>query len=424
MRIILCGFGVVGQSFAKLLESRSEDLYARYGLKPRIVGVFDRNGSATDPSGLDASRLIDVKKKYGSVNRYSDTENNTSGTEIINNLEAEVLIETTESNYKDAEPGMTHIVDAMKRGMHVISVNKGPLALAFPSLMEIAEYNHVLFRFSGTVGGGTPILDFAKNSISGIEIINDLEAEVLIETTESNYKDAEPGMTHIVNAMKRGMHVISVNKGPLALAFPSLMEIAAYNQVLFRFSGTVGGGTPILDFAKNSLKGERIVSFYGILNGTTNYILTNMANGMSFNDALDDAKQKGYVEADESLDLDGLDAAAKLVILANWIMGMKVVMSDIKRTGIRKIDSADIKRAAEKNSAIKLIASCNKELTVAPKEIPTVDPLCVSGTLNAISFTSEHSGTQTIIGRGAGGIETASSILRDLIDIRNESTKT
>ena len=336
MRIILCGFGVVGQSFAKLLESRSEDLYARYGLKPRIVGVFDRSGSAIDPSGLDASRLIDVKKKYGSVNRYTDTENNTSGTEIVNNLEAEVLIETTESNYKDAEPGMTHIVDAMKRGMHVISVNKGPLALAFPSLMEIAEYNHVLFRFSGTVGGGTPILDFAKNS----------------------------------------------------------------------------------------LRGERIVSFDGILNGTTNYILTTMANGMSFNDALDDAKQKGYVEADESLDLDGLDAAAKLVILANWIMGMKVTMPDIKRTGIRKIDNSDIKHAAEKNCAIKLIASCNKELTVAPKEIVVIDPLCVSGTLNAISFTSEHSGTQTIIGRGAGGIETASSILRDLIDIKNESRKT
>ena len=336
MRIILCGFGVVGQSFAKLLESRSEDLYARYGLKPRIVGVFDRKGSANDPSGLDTSKLIDVKKKYGSVNRYSGAFDNTSGTQNINNLEAEVLIEATESNYKDAEPGMTHIIDAMKRGMHVISVNKGPLALAFPSLMEIAEYNHVLFRFSGTVGGGTPILDFAKNS----------------------------------------------------------------------------------------LRGERIVSFDGILNGTTNYILTNMADGMSFDDALDDAKKKGYVEADESLDLDGLDAAAKLVILANWIMGMKVTMPDIKRTGIRNVDSDEIKHATEKNCAIKLIASCNKELIVAPKAIAADDPLCVSGTLNAISFTSEQSGTQTIIGRGAGGIETASSILRDLIDIRNESTKT
>ena len=335
MRIILCGFGVVGQSFAKLLESRSEDLYARYGLKPRIVGVFDRNGSAVDTSGLDVSRLIDAKKKYNSVKKYSET----------------------------------------------------------------------------------------KNNVSGIEMINDLEAEVLIETTQSNYNDAEPGMTHIVNAMKRGMHVISVNKGPLALAFPSLMELADYNRVIFRFSGTVGGGTPILDFAKNSLRGERIVSFDGILNGTTNYILTNMADGMSFNDALSDAKQKGYVEADESLDLDGLDAAAKLVILANWIMGMKVTMPDIKRTGIREIDSSDIKRAAEKNCAIKLIASCNKKLVVEPKEITVDDPLCVSGTLNAISFTSEHSGTQTIIGRGAGGTETASSILRDLIDIRNESTK-
>jgi len=336
MRIILCGFGVVGQSFAKLLESRSEDLYARYGLKPRIVGVFDRNGSAIDASGLDISRLIDVKKKSNSVKEYSE----------------------------------------------------------------------------------------AKNDASGIEMINDLEAEVLIETTQSNYKDAEPGMTHIVNAMKHGMHVISANKGPLALAFPSLMELADYNRVLFRFSGTVGGGTPILDFARNSLRGERIVSFDGILNGTTNYILTNMADGMSFNDALSDAKQKGYVEADESLDIDGLDAAAKLVILANWIMRMKVTMPDIKRIGIREIDSSDIKHATENNCAIKLIASCNKELKVEPKEIAVDDPLCVSGTLNAISFTSEHSGTQTIIGRGAGGIETASSILRDLIDIRNESTKT
>ena len=336
MRIILCGFGTVGQSFAKLLESRSKDLYARYGLKPRLVGVFDTGGSAIDSSGLDISKLIDAKKNHNSVKKYSETENNASGTEMI----------------------------------------------------------------------------------------NDLEAEVLIETTQSNYNDAEPGMTHIVNAMKRGMHVISVNKGPLALAFPSLMELANYNQVLFRFSGTVGGGTPILDFAKNSLRGERIVSFDGILNGTTNYILTNMAGGMSFDDALSDAKQNGYVEADESLDLDGLDAAAKLVILANWIMGMKVTMPDIKRTGIRKINSDDIKRAEEKNCAIKLIASCDEELKVEPKEIADDDPLCVSGTLNAISFTSEHSGIQTIIGRGAGGTETASSILRDLIDIRNESTKT
>ncbi|QUC65575.1 homoserine dehydrogenase [Nitrosopumilus sp. K4] len=332
MRIILCGFGVVGQSLVKLFVSRSEDLYAKYGLKPRVVGVFDSKGSAVDQSGLDLEKLISVKKDTGTVKNYAKT----------------------------------------------------------------------------------------KNNWSGIDMIKNLEADVLIETTASNYKDAEPGMTHITNAMKHRMHVISVNKGPLALAFPSLMELATYNQVMFKFSGTVGGGTPILNYAKNSLKGERITSFAGILNGTTNYILTNMANGLSFEEALKDAKNKGYVEADESLDLDGLDAAAKLVILANWVMDLKVTMPDIKCTGIRKVTTEDIEKATKNKCAVKLIASCNKELEVAPIEVSVDDPLCVNGTLNAIAFTSEHSGTQTIIGRGAGGIETASSILRDLLDIRQE----
>ena len=320
----------------KLFESRAEDLYAKYGLKPRVVGVFDSKGSAVDPSGLDFNKLIEIKKKFGTVKNYADT----------------------------------------------------------------------------------------KNTMSGIDMLKNIEADVLIETTASNYKDAEPGMTHITTAMKKGMHVISVNKGPLALAFPSLMELATYNRVMFKFSGTVGGGTPILDYAKNSLSGERITSFAGILNGTTNYILTNMATGISYEDALKDAQDKGYVEADESLDLDGLDAAAKLVILANWIMGMKVTLPDINCTGIRKVTTEDIKKAEKNNCAIKLIASCNKELIVAPKEIPNDDPLCVNGTLNAIAFTSEHSGTQTIIGRGAGGMETASSILRDLLDIRQEIART
>ena len=335
MRIILCGFGVVGQNFAKLLLSRSEDLYALHGLKPRIVGVFDSKGAAASSAGLDLNRLLEVKKRDGSIRRYHNKE-------------------------KDA---------------------------------------------------------------NGADMISGMEAEVLIETTPSNYKNAEPGMSHIVNAMKNGLHVITVNKGPLALAFPSLMELATYNQVLLRFSGTVGGGTPILDYAKNSLRGERIVSFQGILNGTTNYILTNMANGMNFKAALADAKKKGFVEANASLDIDGFDAAAKLVILANWIMDMKVTIKDIERKGISKVTPSDIKKAAARKCAVKLIASCNRELVVAPKEIPLDDPLCVNGTLNAITFNSEHSGQQTIIGRGAGGMETASSILRDLLDIKQEMSR-
>ncbi len=331
MRVILCGFGVVGQSLVKLLESRADNLYSAFGLKPRIVGVVDSGGGVADTAGLDSSALVSAKKR-GSVSAYA---------------------------------------------------------------------------------GGRP-------GMAGAELVEDTEADVLIETTSSNYKDAEPGMSHITAAMRRKMHVVSVNKGPLALAFPSLMELAKYNSVSLRFSGTVGGGTPILDYAKNSLRGERIESFRGILNGTTNYILTNMAGGMSFDAALGDARSRGYVEADESLDLDGLDAAAKLVILANWIMGMKVTMPDIKCTGIRDISESDIKRAASKKSAIKLVAVCDDDLYVAPQDVRVDDPLCVNGTLNGVSVVSEHSGTQTIIGRGAGGTETASSIIRDLIDIRRD----
>ena len=202
--------------------------------------------------------------------------------------------------------------------------------------------SYVRISAKGTVGA------YGEKTTGGLDMIESVDADVLVETTASNYKDAEPGMSHIMAAMRRGMHVISVNKGPLALAFPSLLELAEHNGVKLRFSGTVGGGTPILDYAKNSLHGEKITSFSGILNGTTNYILTNMSGGMSFNDALSDAKGKGYVEADESLDLDGFDAAAKLTILANWIMDMRVTLQDIDRTGIRNIDIPNVKAAEKK----------------------------------------------------------------------------
>ena len=115
MRIILCGFGVVGQNFAKLLLSRSEDLYALHGLKPRIVGLFDSKGSAASSAGLDLNRLLEVKKRDGSIRKYHNKEKDANGLDMISGMEAEVLIETTPSNYKNAEPGMSHIVNAMKK---------------------------------------------------------------------------------------------------------------------------------------------------------------------------------------------------------------------------------------------------------------------------------------------------------------------
>jgi homoserine dehydrogenase len=230
-------------------------------------------------------------------------------------------------------------------------------------------------------------------------------------------------LSHIISGLRTKKNVITVNKGPLALSFSSLVELSEYNNVMLRFSGTVGGGTPVLDFAKHCLKGDRITSFTGILNGTTNYILTKMATGLHFSEALQDAKEKGYAETNPILDIDGDDAAAKLVIMANWIMGYKVTLKDVDKTGITNIDQEEIIKATREGKSLKLIATCDKEqLFVKPIPISKDDPICVNGTLNAVTFRSEHSGAQTIIGKGAGGIETASSVLRDLIEIKENFT--
>jgi homoserine dehydrogenase len=328
----LLGFGVVGQSFVKLLLSHSTDLYNDYGIKPKVVACADNGGIITCDQGLDLDRLLNVKKKKKSVIHY------------------------------------------------------------------------------GAKGNRSEILD----------VIENIDAEVVIELTPTNIVDGEPGKNHIISAMKSGKNVITVNKGPLALEFPSLMELAEYNRIAFKFSGTVGGGTPILEFAKRCLKGDRIISFEGILNGTTNYILSKMYEGLNFSEALQDASEKGYAEKDPTLDIDGYDAVAKLVIASNFLMNMKSTMKDVGRQGIRDVKPLQVVNERKKGNAIKLIASCDgKNLVVKPKPVSMKDPICVDGILNAITFTCQHSGQQTIIGKGAGGMETASAILRDLIDIRS-----
>lgn len=340
MRIVLFGFGVVGQSFAKLLLSRSDDLYTRYGIKPRIVAVMDSRGYVASQTGLDIERLLQIKKIKKSIYEY-DKEVTLKG--LRNDLELDDLLS--------------------------------------------------------------------------------IDAECLIDVTPSNLKSGEPSLSYITSAIRHGKNVITANKGPLALAFPSLIELARYNNIMLKFSATVGGGTPILEFAKHCLKGDDIRALRGILNGTTNYILTRMEDGLDFDNALSDAREKGYAEADPSLDVDGYDAAAKLVILANWIMNRKVTMNNVRFTGIRGVMRDELMMLLKRGHTIKLIAECNDQLSVSPREVSRDDPLCVNGTLNAVTFVSEHSGEMTVIGRGAGGMETASAILRDLIEIREDLSR-
>ena len=249
-----------------------------------------------------------------------------------------------------------------------------------------------------------------------------MEAEVVVEVTPVNIKNGEPALSHITKAFKTEKHVVTTNKGPLALAMPALTELAEYNNVYLRFSGTVGGGTPMLEFAKRCLAGDKILAIKGILNGTTNYILSEMyQKHVSFEDALANAQKLGYAEREPSMDIDGFDTACKVVILSNWIMNKRITLKDVDRTGIRDVSLQMLEEAAQKNSTIKLIGSIeDNKIAVKPTEIPITNPLCVTGVLNAITFSTEYAMDQTLIGRGAGGIETASAVLRDLLDIRRK----
>ena len=267
--------------------------------------------------------------------------------------------------------------------------------------------------------------EYGHPAMSALDVIESVEAEAMVEATPTNIVNGEPSLSYIKTAFKTGKHVVTTNKGPLALAMPALIELADYNKVYLRFSGTVGAGTPVLEVAKKCLLGDRIISIRGILNGTTNYILTEMdEKHVTFQQALEKAQKLGYCETDPSMDVDGLDAACKLVIMANWIMNKKVALKDVDVQGIRNITPQALEEATKKICTIKLVGSINGDLRVKPIEISRHDPLSVGGVLNAVTFVSEFAGEETIIGRGAGGMETASTILRDLLDIKqNLATK-
>jgi homoserine dehydrogenase len=157
MRIILIGFGVVGQSVVQILIRRQSEILQEYGFNPKIVAIADSSGAAVKPEGLDMQKSLLTKQLKGTVAAYPKFgRTGMLPLEVLENVEAEVVVETTATNVKDGEPGLSHIKAAFKAGKHVVTTNKGPLALALPALTELADYNKVYLRFSGTVGGGTP----------------------------------------------------------------------------------------------------------------------------------------------------------------------------------------------------------------------------------------------------------------------------
>ena len=274
-------------------------------------------------------------------------------------------------------------------------------------------------------------LDDYPTGVKGMDslaTISNTNADTIIEVTFTDVKTGEPALTHIKAALNSGKSVVSTNKGPVVKQAVELVDMAAANNVHYGFEGVVLAGTPVLNLAKYTLAGNKISGFKGILNGTTNYILTRMEEGMSYDDALKKAQELGYAEADPTGDVEGLDALGKVVILSNVVLGKNLSWEDVERKGITEITGEDVKKAKAEGKRWKLIGSAeiqpdgSVKAKVWPEKLPLSDPLAgVCEAINALTYHTDELGSVTIIGPGAGRRETGFSLLIDLLEINRKS---
>ncbi len=257
--------------------------------------------------------------------------------------------------------------------------------------------------------------------LDALDTIRKSNADCVIEVSPTDLSTAEPALSHIKASFEAGKHVVLANKGPIALAYREIADLAASKGLYLGFEATVMGGTPAIRLAQKALAGCRIQEIRGILNGTTNYILTQMDDGVPYAAALKEAQRSGYAEADPSGDVEGHDAAGKLLILVNTVLGGSMRLEDIERIGITHLKSEDIESAHINDRRWKLIARAwytdsGLLASVKPEELPLSDPLAnVSGVNNAVTYLTDLLGPVTLIGPGAGGLETGFAILSDLL---------
>ncbi len=252
------------------------------------------------------------------------------------------------------------------------------------------------------------------------DIFQDPSIQIVIELLGG----IEPATTFMLNAMKNGKSVVTANKAAVAANFHVLMETAKENNVFFRFEASVGGGIPILNALTTVLQANQFEEILGILNGTTNYILTQMTeNGLAYEDVLKVAQEKGFAEADPTADVEGYDVANKLTILMALAFNHYVAPGDIPTQGITSITLDQIKKADQRGNKIKLIASAKKEgnqlvYSVKPIELPKSHPLAgVSNEFNAIFVRGNAVDELMFYGKGAGPLPTGSAVMGDVLQI-------
>jgi len=333
-KLALIGFGNVGQGLAEILSDKAALLREKFDADIRIVAICDLyKGSIADADGFDPQALLDHVTEHDDLKDFPAPDKGWDASETIANSGANVLVELSFTDLETGEPALGHIIQALESGMNVSTSNKGPAALHFPKLLDLAR----------THGGQI-----------GVE-------------------------------------------------------------------GTVMSGTPTLALGMNMLAAAGVNRIQGILNGTTNYILGEMESGANYADALKDAQAKGFAEADPSGDVDGHDAAAKVVILANLVMGQSMTMSDVSCAGISGITSDQIQSAKTDNQRWKLIGTLENvdgeiQGSVKPVKLDATHPLYgIGGATNAITYSTDLLGDITLIGPGAGRLETGYAIIGDIL---------
>ncbi len=256
-----------------------------------------------------------------------------------------------------------------------------------------------------------------------LDVINTCDADILFETTPLDATNGEPATTHIRAALARHINVVTANKGPIAFAYSELKARAAETGAHFCFEGTVMDGAPVFNLVESCLPGIRVLGFSGVLNSTTNLILTGMEIGRSFEELLAEAQQRGIAEANADYDIDGWDAAVKAVALANVLMKANARPVDVVRQGIRNVTVEDVREAARSAMAIRLIARGKRlgdvvTLTVGPESVPLTSALgSVCGTSNVLAIETDLMGEIAIVENDPGVEQTAYALLSDMIRI-------
>jgi homoserine dehydrogenase len=247
------------------------------------------------------------------------------------------------------------------------------------------------------------------------------QPDVVFEATALNVESGQPAIEHILAALEHGAHVITANKGPVVHAWAELRDLAARRGVQFLFESTVMDGVPIFSLFRNTLPAIEVKGFKGILNSTTNVILTGMERGLSFDESLQQAQQLGVAETDASYDIEGWDAAVKVAALVNVIMGVRLPPQKVKREGIRGLTAEAVRSARNAGAPYKLMCRAQRtesgvSASVCPEQIPLTDAMAlVGGTSSIIQFETDIFPGLTITEENPGLYATAYGMLADFV---------